>query len=77
MQLNFQKKTIFWESVSFQCEMFDVNNFGIVLRIGNVNTMIFIYIQICNLFQDRFLQIVKDPQYDNFAKIYILFKKLY
>ena len=68
------RKTIIWESVSFQCEMFDVKNFEKVLRIGNVNTMIFINKQIGKLVQDCFLQIVNDPQYDNFAKIYIFLK---
>ena len=57
--------------------MFDVKNFEKVLRIGNVNTMIFINKQIGKLVQDCFLQIVNDPQYDNFAKIYIFLKKFY
>ena len=68
VQLDFLKKTFFWESVSFHCELFFVTNFGLVLRICIVNAMICIKKKnIDKLVQDQFLQPVKYHPFDKFG----------
>ena len=50
--------------------MFDVTNFGLVLRICIVNTMIFNKKKnIGKLVGDQFLRIVKDHHYDHFGYV--------
>ena len=60
------KKTSFWESVSFQCEMYCLTNSRLVLRICIVNAMIFTPKNIDKLVQDQFLQTVKVHPCDKF-----------
>ena len=64
-----KKKTSFWESVSFDREMFYVTNFWLVLRISIVNAMIFLKNNIDKLAQDKFLQPVKDHPYEKFGYV--------
>ena len=79
VQLNFWKKTSFWESVSFHHEMFCVTNFLLVVRICIVNAMIFIK-KSDKLVQDQFLQHVKNHPFDKFGYVrksmpFFLFKQ--
>ena len=59
VQLDFRKKTSFWESVSFHREMFCVTIFWLVLHICIVNAMIFIKKTLINLFRISFYNLLK------------------
>ena len=67
--VGFSEIPSFWESVSFQREMFCGNHFWLVLRICIVNAMNFIKKNIDKLVQDQFLQPVKGHPCDKFGYV--------
>ena len=69
MQLDFQKKQLFLESVPFHSEILGATKFGLVRGNCIANAMIFIKIYIVKLSRVGFLLIVEDPYYDYFGYV--------